>query len=109
MQPSVHSLIRWGAAVGTAVMGVRRILYLAHPNFLPSRARIPGSTYARWTGVAVNSTTELLLLLILLGLPIGLYLSARVGQGRIWSSPFVIDVAFSVVLYSAACLLLPPR
>ena len=108
MQLGIHALIRWSSGLGTAVLGARRILYLAYPDFLPSRRWQPHSEHARWAGIAVNSSAELILLLILLGIPFLLHLSVRVREGRLWTYPFAVDLAFSAILYGTAYILLPP-
>jgi hypothetical protein len=68
----------------------------------------PASTYAKWAGITVNSAAELVLLLILLGLPFCLYLSIRTNSERIWTYSLAVDVVFSAMLYATAYFLLSP-
>lgn len=103
---SLHILIRWCACLGTAMLLIRRVLYLNFPDFLPSKTWAPHSTSAKWAGIAVNGITELILQLILLGLPICLYVAASTHRGGHSRSPLVVDAAFSGVLYGAAYFLL---
>ena len=67
---TLHPLTRWAAFTGIAVMGVRRLVYVKFPNFLPSSAWRPESW---WAGVLINAVFELILLMLLLGVPFCIY------------------------------------
>jgi hypothetical protein len=81
---------------------------LADPMLLPSQNWNPRSDWARWIGLAMDRTAELILLLVLLGLPFCVYLSIRTGQSRFRSLPFATDLIFCLSVYGAAYFLLAP-
>ena len=107
-QISIHTLIRWSATVGVLVLCLRRILYLSYSGLLPSKNWQPNSIFAKWLGITINGLSELVLLLILLGLPFCLYASFRKRNDGSGKAAIVIDTMFSAVVYGTAYLLLAP-
>ena len=99
---TLQPLIRWAAFTGIALLATRRFGYAKFPNFLPSSAWRPESW---WTGVLINAAFELLLLLLLLGVPICIY-RFRLRGGNTTARDLLIDCAAAVALYLAALLLL---
>lgn len=87
---------------------LRRVILLALPNFLPSQNWHPESSYAKWLGIAVNSTAELVLLLTLLGTPFWLIFTLRAQRTRAGNPSVMIDLLLVVLLYGAAYFLLAP-
>jgi hypothetical protein len=95
-------LIRWAAFTGIALLAVRRLVYVTFPNLLPSSAWPPESW---WAGLLANAVFELILLMFLLGVPIGIYFF-RLRTGQTSGRDLLIDFAAAVGLYLAALLLL---
>ena len=102
---TLHLCIRFGACCGILVLVVRRLLFLHSPDFLPSKYWLPRSASAKLAGIVVNGATELVLQLLLLGLPIFLFIAARIDRTR---RQLILNVAFSIALYIASGFLLGP-
>jgi hypothetical protein len=99
---TILPLARWAAFAGIALLAVRRLLYLTFPNFLPSSAWRPES----WgTGLLISAVFELILLVVLLGVPFCIYFF-RLRTGHISARDLFIDCAAAVGLYLTALLLL---
>jgi hypothetical protein len=99
---TIHPLTRWAAFTGIALLVVRRLLYRAFPNFLPSNAWRPES----WgTGLLISAVLELILLVVLLGVPFCIYFF-RLRAGHTNARDLLIDCAAAVSLYLTALLLL---
>jgi hypothetical protein len=99
---TIDPLIRWSAFAGIALLVVRRLLYLTFPNFLPSSAWRPES----WgTGLLISAVFELILLVVLLGVPFGIYFF-RLRSGHTTARDLFIDCAAAASLYLTALLLL---
>lgn len=99
---SLHPLTRWAAFTGIALLLVRRFVYFAFPSFLPSSAWSP----SLWlTGTLATAAFELIVLLLLLGVPFCLYFF-RLRGGSTSARDLWIDCAATGALYLAALLLL---
>jgi hypothetical protein len=99
---SIHPLTRWAAFAGIALLVVRRLLYLTFPNLLPSSAWRPES----WgTGLLISALFELILLIVLLGVPFCICLF-RLRTGHTTARDLLIDCAAAASLYLTALLLL---
>ena len=107
-QFTIHRLIRWSATAAVIVLCLRRILFLTNPGLLPSEKWQPNSVTAKWIGIAINSLSELVLLLVLLGLPFCLYASYRMRHKQSGSKAAVLDALFSAIMYATAYFLLAP-
>lgn len=100
-------LIRWSAVCGAATLGMRRLLLMQ----LASLLRYPDwhlpSQFWQRVGSAANVMAELVITLTLLVLP---WLVIPAFRVRIPSDRLTpaIDLAFVVVLYGTAILLLRP-
>ena len=101
----LHVALRLTALLGVLVLCVRRVIYIMYPAFLPSRAWHPTSWYAKLIGITINSGSELLALVALLGIPAFLYLEVRRRSelGRL-----AIDIGLSLLLYITAYFFLAP-
>ena len=99
---NVHPLIRWAAFTDIAFLVVRRLLYVTFPNFLPSSAWPPESW---WAGVLADAVFELMLLMLLLGVPFCIYFfTLRTGHPS--ARDLLINCAAAVSLYLTTLLLL---
>jgi hypothetical protein len=97
---TLHPLIRWAGFTGIALLVVRRLLYVTFPNFLPSSRWRPESW---WAGVLANGVFELILLMLLLGVPFCIYFfRLRYTRAR----DLLIDCAAAGSLYLTALLFL---
>jgi hypothetical protein len=97
---ALHPLARWAAFTGIALMVVRRLVYVIFPSFLPSRAWLPEHW---WAGLLISVVFELILLLVLLGVPFSIYFfRLRYTSAR----DLVIDCAAAGTLYLTALFLL---
>jgi hypothetical protein len=97
-----QTLIRWAAFAGIAMIVVRRLVYRAFPDFLPSSAWRPELWGA---GLLLSVAFELLLLTLLIGVPAGIYyFKLRTGAAN--ARDLAIDCAAAGSLYLAALFLL---
>ncbi|MCX6627574.1 MAG: hypothetical protein NTW28_08095 [Candidatus Solibacter sp.] len=97
---TLRPLTRWAAFTGIAFMVVRRLVYVIFPNFLPSSAWRPESW---WAGVLINAVFELILLVLLMGVPFCIYFfRLRYTSAR----DLLIDCAAAASLYLTALFLL---
>ena len=97
---TLYPLIRWAAFTGIALLVVRRLLYVIFPGFLPSAAWRRESWLA---GLLATAAFELILLVILLGVPFCIYFfRLRYKKSR----DLLIDSGAAVCLYLATLLLL---
>lgn len=97
---TLHPLTRWAAFTGIAVMGVRRLVSVTFPNFLPSSAWRPESWRA---GVLISAVFELILLMALVGVPFCIYFfRLRYTSAR----DLLMDCAAAGSLYLTAVFLL---
>jgi hypothetical protein len=99
---TIQPLIRWAAFTGIILLVVRRFVYLAFPNLLPSRAWQP-----EWwrVGLLIDGIIELFLIILLLGVPVCIYFF-RLRTGQTSVRDMLIDCASGVGLYLAALLLM---
>lgn len=95
-------LIRWAAFTGIALLVVRRLVYATFPNFLPSRAWRPESW---WTGVLINGVFELILLMVLIGVPFCIYFF-KLRTGHTSARDLLIDCTAAGSLYLTTLFLL---
>ena len=95
---SLHALIRWAALTGVLLLLLKKVVRAALPNLLPSNSWRPEFW---WRGFAMEATFELLLLVLLLGLPYCMFRS-RHRSAR----DLLLDFAAVVSLYGATLLLL---
>ena len=99
---TLRPLTRWAAFTGIALLVVRRSVYVAFPNALPSSAWPP----TLWlTGTLATAAFELIVLLLLLGVPFCFYYF-RQRNGHTSARDVWIDCAAAAGLYLAAFLLL---
>jgi len=97
---TLHRLTRWAALTSIALMVVRKLVYVTFPNVLPSSAWRPESWRA---GVLITAVFELILLIVLLGVPFCIYFFRR----RYTSArDLLIDCAAAGSLYLTAVFLL---
>ena len=94
-------LTRWAAFAGIVLLVLRRLTYVTFPNLLPSSAWPPES----WAGVLANAAFELILLILLLGVPGCIYFF-RLRTGLTSARDLLIDCAAAASLYMTALLLL---
>jgi hypothetical protein len=99
---TLNPLIRWAAVTGIALLVARRLVYLTFPSFLPSSAWRPESWRA---GVLINAVFELILLILLMGVPLCIYFF-RLSTRRTSERDLLIDCAAAGSLYLTALLLL---
>jgi hypothetical protein len=99
---TLHPLTRWAAFTGIALLVVRRSVYVIFPNFLPSSAWRPESW---WAGVLINAVFELILLVLLMGVPFCIYFF-RLRTGNTSARNLLIDCAAAGSLYLTALFLL---
>lgn len=98
--PALYHLARWAAFTGIFLLLARRLVYATFPNFLPSSAWRPESW---WSGFLIDAAFELILLMVLLGVPVCMYFLRR----RYTSSrDLLIDCAAAGSLYLTALVLL---
>jgi hypothetical protein len=97
---TLHRLTRWAAFAGIALMVVRRLVYVTFPNFLPSSAWRPEQW---WAGVLITAVFELILLIVLLGVPFCIYFFGRRYTG---ARDLLADCAAAGSLYLTALFLL---
>jgi hypothetical protein len=77
-------------------------VYTVFPNLLPSSAWRPESW---WAGLLASAVFELILLLILLGVPLGIYFF-KLRTGRTNVRDLLLDCAAAAGLYLTAMVLL---
>jgi hypothetical protein len=95
---SLHPLIRRASLTGIALLVATRLTRAVSPNLLPSSSWRPEFC---WLGVTIAATFELLLLVLLLGVPYCIFRS-RYASAR----DLLLDFAAAVSLYLATLLLL---
>jgi hypothetical protein len=83
-------------------------VYLAFPNFLPSRAWIPASNISRWAGAITNGLFGMLITLVLLIVPFCFYFYFRLFWRHLNVRHLSIDAMWAVSLYVTAWFLLSP-
>jgi hypothetical protein len=97
---TIHPLARWAAFAGIALMVVRSLVYRTFPNFLPSSAWPQKS----WNeGVLISAVFELILLMVLVGVPFCIYFFRLRYKGV---RDLLIDCAVAGSLYLTALFLL---
>jgi hypothetical protein len=97
---TLHPLTRWAAFAGIALMVIRRLVYVTFPTFLPSSRWRPESW---WAGVLITAVFELILLVVLIGVPFCIYFfRLRYTSAR----DLLIDCAAALSLYLTALFLL---
>jgi hypothetical protein len=95
-------LIRWAAFAGIALLVLRRLVYVTFPDFRPTSAWRPENW---WAGLLETAVFELILLVLLLGIPVCIYFF-RLRKGHTTARDLLIDCAATVSLYLTALFLL---
>ena len=99
---TLERLTRWVAFAGIALLVLRRLVRAAYPEAIPSSAWRPELW---WAGLLISAVFELIVLVALLGVPVGIYLFKR-RSGRPSARDLKLDCAAVVGLYLTALFLL---